>query len=99
MPIEKNILSNSAVIDIPLILLNEQESTSNLKIKRGNMWEWRDDDCSSRKSTLKRFPFVCDIHFESIFSNQMKVPSVSRLFDVSPHFNINTGNCLHIIKL
>lgn len=96
MPIEKKTLSNSAVIDIPLILLNEQESISYIKNKKGNMWEWRDDDCSNRKSSVKRFPFVCDIQFESILSSQIKIPSVSRLFDVNPHFNIKTGNCLHI---
>lgn len=91
LPLEKKILSNSAIIDIPLILLNEQESVSLVKNKKGNMWEWRDDDCSNRENTVKRFPFVCDVHFESILSSQVKTPSISRVFDVSPHFNAKTG--------
>lgn len=74
-----------------MILLNEQESVSLVKNKKGNMWEWRNDDCSNRKSSVKRFPFVCDIHFESISSNQVKPPSISRVFDVVPHFNTKTG--------
>lgn len=91
MPFEKKTLSNSAIIDIPLILLNEQESVSLVKNKKGNMWEWRDDDCSNRENTVKRFPFVCDVHFESIFSSQVKTPSINRVFDVNPHFNKKTG--------
>lgn len=91
LPFEKKILSNSAIVDIPLILLNEQESVSLVKNKKGNMWEWRDDDCSSRENTVKRFPFVCDVHFESVLSSQVKTPSISRVFDVSPHFNTKTG--------
>lgn len=93
LPFEKRTLSNSAIIDIPLILLNEQESVSLFKNKKGNMWEYRDDDCSSRQNTIERFPFVCDIHFESVFTNLVKVPSISRIFDVSPHFNTKTGIC------
>lgn len=89
---EKKILSNSAIIDIPLILLNEQESISSIQNKKGNMWEWRDDDCSSRNNIIKRFPFFCDIHFEHTLSNQVKIPSISHVFDISPHFNIKTGN-------
>jgi len=91
LPFEKKILSNSAIIDISLILLNEQESISFIKNKKGNMWEWRDDDCSNRENTIKRFPFVCEIHFESTLSSQINTPSINRLFDVSPHFNMNTG--------
>jgi len=91
LPFEKKTLSNSAIIDIPLILLNEQESVSLVKNKKGNMWEWRDDDCSNRENTVKRFPFVCDVHFESIFSSQVKTPSINRVFDVTPHFNKKTG--------
>lgn len=84
-------MSNSAIVDIPIVLLNEQESVSLIKNKKGNMWEWRDDDCSNRENIVKRFPFVCDIHFESILSSQMKIPSINRVFDVSPHFNFKTG--------
>lgn len=84
-------LSNSVVVDITLILLNELESISLIKNKKGNMWEWRDDDCSIRENTIKRFPFVCDIHFESVLSSQVKPPSINRVFDVSPHFNTKTG--------
>lgn len=91
LPFEKKTLSNSAIIDIPLILLNEHESISLVKNKKGNMWEWRDDDCSNRENTVKRFPFVCDVHFESIFSSQVKTPSINRVFDVNPHFNKKTG--------
>uniref|UniRef100_A0A2S2NUW2 Nuclear pore membrane glycoprotein n=2 Tax=Schizaphis graminum TaxID=13262 RepID=A0A2S2NUW2_SCHGA len=91
LPFEKKTLSNTAIIDIPLILLNEQESVSLVKNKKGNMWEWRDDDCSNRKNTVKRFPFICDVHFESILSSQLKTPSISRVFDVNPHFNKKTG--------
>ncbi|VVC36046.1 Invasin/intimin cell-adhesion fragments,Bacterial Ig-like, group 2 [Cinara cedri] len=91
LPISKKILSNSDIVDIPLILLNEQESISLIKNKKGNMWEWRDDDCSNRENTIKRFPFICDVHFESILSNQVKTPSISRVFNVSPHFNTKTG--------
>lgn len=96
MPLEKKALSNSVTVDIPLILLNEQESVLLIKNKKGNMWEWRDDDCSNRKNTVERFPFVCDVHFESILSSQMKVPSINRVFDVSPHFNSKTGIYLFI---
>lgn len=96
MPFEKKTLSNSAIIDIPLILLNEQESISLIKNKKGNMWEWRDDDCSNRENTIKRFPFNCDIHFESILNSQVKIPSINRVFDISPYFNTKTGICLTI---
>lgn len=95
MPFGKKTLSNSAVVDIPLILLNEQESISLIKNKKGNMWEWRDDDCSNRKNIIKRFPFNCEIHFEFVLSSQMKTPSINRVFDVSPHFNTKTGICLN----
>lgn len=88
-------MSNSGIIDIPLILLNEQESISLIK-KKGNMWEWRDDDCSNRKNVIKRFPFNCDIHFE-LFS-QVKIPPISRVFDITPHFNTKTGTCLKLYK-
>lgn len=91
MPITTNILSNSDIVDIPLILLNEQESISLIKKKKGNLWEWRDDDCSNRENTVKRFPFICDVHFESILSNQVKTPSINRVFNVSPHFSTKTG--------
>lgn len=97
MPFEKKTLSNSAIIDIPLILLNEQESISLIKNKKGNMWEWRDDDCSNRENTIKRFPFNCDINFESILNSQVKIPSINRVFDISPYFNTKTGICLTCI--
>lgn len=74
-----------------MLLLNEQESISLVKNKKRNMWEWRDDDCSNRISTVKRFPFVCNVYFESIVSSQVKPPPISRVFDVSPHFNTKTG--------
>lgn len=91
-------LSNSVIVDVTLILLNEQESISFIKNKKGNMWEWHDDDCSNRESTVKRFPFVCDVHFESLLSNQVKLPSISHVFDVSPYFNTKTGTlCKPII--
>lgn len=89
-------ISNNAIVDIPLILLNEQESLSLIKNKKGNMWEWRDDDCSNRENTVKRFPFTCNIHFESLLSSQVKIPPISRVFDIKPHFNIKTGIYLNL---
>lgn len=91
MPFEKKVISNSGVVDIPLILLNEQESMSLIKNKKGNMWEWRDDDCSDRKNIIKRFPFNCEIHFEFVVPSHAKTPSINRVFDVGPHFNKKTG--------
>lgn len=102
MPINKKTLSNSDIFDIPLILLNEHESISLIKNKKGNLWEWRDDDCSNRENTVKRFPFICDVHFESILSNQIKVPSINRVFNVRHHFNTKTGiylNSLYKLNL
>lgn len=92
-------LSNSVTIDIPFILLNEQESILLVKSKKGNMWEWRDDDCSNRENTVKRFPFICNIYFESILSSQVQIPSMSHVFDVRPNFNSKTGIFLNLLTI
>ncbi|XP_050442398.1 nuclear pore membrane glycoprotein 210-like [Adelges cooleyi] len=91
LPADKSVLSNSGPIDIPLILLNELESPTSIKSKKGNLWEWRDDDCSKRNNIVKRYPFVCHVRFEPISSGQVEIPLINRIFDINPKFNTRTG--------